>query len=153
MTTESIARLFERSRRYGKGWRARCPVHQSKGLTLGIYAGDTATIVHCFAGCEPKDILASVGLSFKDTYYQQRDPKAMREAERQRRIEEAAAYRQRIREWIKLFQIEGYNTRDEDTQVAAATSIIMAVDGEKPHLQRILKNHMERLAAADIIGL
>jgi hypothetical protein len=72
MTTEDVAKLFEHSHREGKKWRARCPVHKSRGSTLAIYPDEDKTGIHCFAGCRNDDILAAVGLTFKDLYYQQR---------------------------------------------------------------------------------
>ena len=72
MTIEDVAKLFERSHREGKKYRARCPVHKSRGSTLAIYPDADKTGIHCFAGCKTDDILAAVGLTFKDLYYQQR---------------------------------------------------------------------------------
>jgi len=72
MTTEDVAKLFERPHREGKKYRARCPVHKSRGSTLAIYPDKDKTGIHCFAGCKTDDILAAVGLTFKDLYYQSR---------------------------------------------------------------------------------
>ena len=64
-----LARL-ERVKQTGLGqWRARCPAHESKGLTLSIGEADSgAALVHCFAGCGAADVLASVGLQLSDLY-------------------------------------------------------------------------------------
>jgi hypothetical protein len=44
-------------------WRARCPAHNSKGLTLAISELDDGRVLaHCFAGCEISKVLAAVGL-------------------------------------------------------------------------------------------
>jgi hypothetical protein len=58
-------------------WRCPCPVHQEskrgrRSATLAIYAGPDRTRVHCFYGCKQDDILAAVGLTWKDCYYEQR---------------------------------------------------------------------------------
>ena len=72
MTAEETARHFN-ARRSGHGkWRAKCPVHQSKGLTLAIYSGDVRAMFTCFAGCAEDDILKAAGLAKKDIFYQQR---------------------------------------------------------------------------------
>lgn len=69
MQADDIARLL-RARKCGKGrWRARCPVHRSKGLTLAIYAGVERTHITCHAGCSSDDVLATLGLTWKDTLY------------------------------------------------------------------------------------
>ena len=64
-----LARL-ERVKQAGAGqWRARCPAHDSEGLTLSIGEADTgAALLHCFAGCGAADVLASVGLQLSDLY-------------------------------------------------------------------------------------
>jgi hypothetical protein len=41
-------------------WRCRCPVHGSQGATLALRDGDRALIVKCWAGCEPRDLLAAL---------------------------------------------------------------------------------------------
>lgn len=89
MTTESIANLFERSRKEGRHYRARCPVHKSKGLTLGIYPKEERTILVCYAGCAEKDILAAVNLTWKHTLYQERvsNPQTRRRAMLIKRLE------------------------------------------------------------------
>ena len=64
-----LARL-ERVKQTAPGqWRARCPAHENKGLTLSIAEADSgAALVHCFAGCGAADVLASVGLQLSDLY-------------------------------------------------------------------------------------
>ena len=63
-----LARL-ERVKQTAPGqWRARCPAHESKGLTLSIGEADSgAALVHCFAGCGAADVLASVAVSIFPT--------------------------------------------------------------------------------------
>ena len=53
----------------GSGWRADCPCgHRSKG-TLSITASERGNVLlHCFAGCEPHDILACFGLEVADLF-------------------------------------------------------------------------------------
>jgi hypothetical protein len=50
--------------------RAACPAHGSgKKLTLVISERDDgSTGIHCFAGCQPDDILAAVGLDKKEAW-------------------------------------------------------------------------------------
>lgn len=48
-------------------YSARCPAHQDRGPSLSIKdVGDGRILVHCHAGCETEDVLAAVGLSFRD---------------------------------------------------------------------------------------
>lgn len=61
------------------------------------------------------------------------------------------AYRLRIRDLVAEFQMGGYDTYERDADVAVAVAEIMAVEGEKPHLQRLLAHHMERITAASLM--
>jgi len=47
-------------------WYARCPAHDDKSPSLSIRDTGTRTLIHCFAGCEAEDVLAAVGLTWKD---------------------------------------------------------------------------------------
>jgi len=64
-----LARL-ERVKQTGPGqWRARCPAHESEGLTLSIGEADTgAALLHCFAGCGAADVLAALRMQLSDLY-------------------------------------------------------------------------------------
>jgi hypothetical protein len=150
MTTEALARMFDRPRREGKAWRCRCPVHGGKSLTLAIYADDDRSRVHCFAGCEADDVLAAVGLTWKDTLFAQRDPKEWLEQKRQREITEKRASELRIGTWILRFIENGYTRedRDEDVTVLCACAIVLT---NKPNRtwEGILRTTTERIAAAD----
>lgn len=69
MQADELARLLH-ARRSGKGrWRSKCPIHRSKGLTLAIYADPARASITCYAGCSSDDILAKLGLSWRDTLY------------------------------------------------------------------------------------
>ncbi len=60
MTAEAISAALGHAHRSGAGWRCRCPVHGSHGATLALRDGDRALIVNCFAGCDPRDVLAEL---------------------------------------------------------------------------------------------
>lgn len=50
-------------------WTARCPAHLDNSPSLSIHAlSDGRILIHCFAGCEPGDVLAAIGLSFTDLF-------------------------------------------------------------------------------------
>lgn len=50
----------------GEKYRAKCPSHRSRGLTLQIVQGRTAPLVNCFAGCTYEEVLDSLGLKWGD---------------------------------------------------------------------------------------
>ena len=65
-------RLIERLdgvRRTGDGqWRARCPAHGSRSLSLAVADRDGRALVHCFAGCSTEDVLGAVGVELRDLF-------------------------------------------------------------------------------------
>ena len=42
--------------RSGEGWVCRCPAHQDKAPSLSLRDGETALLVHCFAGCSKSEL-------------------------------------------------------------------------------------------------
>lgn len=58
MTARETATALGGARREGRGWRCRCPVHD--GVSLNVADGDRGLLVHCWAGCDPADILAAL---------------------------------------------------------------------------------------------
>ena len=59
---------FDGVKETGNGqYSCRCPAHEDKSNSLGIKQGDGDRILlNCFAGCDVKSILESVGLEWKD---------------------------------------------------------------------------------------
>lgn len=49
-------------------WYARCPAHDDKSPSLSIRNTGEKVLLHCFAGCDPNDVLAAIGLDWKDIY-------------------------------------------------------------------------------------
>lgn len=85
MTGAAVQRVREALAEHGCGprggndkFRARCPVHESRGPTLAVSQGRTGAMLYCFAGCETDDVRAALGLAWSDLYDEPR------EADRQR---------------------------------------------------------------------
>jgi hypothetical protein len=55
-----VAKALGSAHRCGLWWRCRCPVHQSRGASLALSDGERGLILKCFAGCDPRDILAEL---------------------------------------------------------------------------------------------
>jgi len=70
MSFEALLDRLDGVKPTGPGrFMARCPAHADKSPSLGVKdCGDGFTIVNCLAGCETEDVLAAVGLSFRDLY-------------------------------------------------------------------------------------
>jgi hypothetical protein len=62
MEKKDLAAHFQGVRMNGNGFRARCPVHGSRGQTLAVKRGDRGWIVKCFAGCSFADVAEAAGL-------------------------------------------------------------------------------------------
>ena len=150
MQAEELARQFEQARREGKAWRARCPVHGGKSLTLAIYSGEDRCFVHCFAGCNPDDILKAVNLTWKDLYYQPRARLSREAWIAQQRIREAKESQERIKriaEWIEVFCELGYTIEDRQIDLACYEAWWIIGKGQPT---RGWLNHMYRIMAGDI---
>jgi putative DNA primase/helicase len=60
VTAAEIAAAFGRAHRSGRWWSCRCPAHDDRAPSLSIRDGDRGLIVKCFAGCDPRDVLAEL---------------------------------------------------------------------------------------------
>lgn len=66
---ERLLGRLEGVRRTGVGkWRARCPAHGSRGLTLAIAERDDRVLIRCHAECETEAVMRAVGLQISDLY-------------------------------------------------------------------------------------
>lgn len=70
MSAAKILDRLEAVKQTGAGrWLARCSAHPDKSPSLTICETDQGmTLIHCFAGCEPGDVLAAVGLTMSDLF-------------------------------------------------------------------------------------
>ena len=68
MTVTELVNSLLHSRPAGDGrWMARCPAHNDRSPSLSIRAGrDGRVLVRCWAGCRTKQVLAKLGLNWKD---------------------------------------------------------------------------------------
>lgn len=66
---EDVLSRFEHVRRSGNGWRCKCPVHNTKNVSMRILLGEKRINFHCFAGCSSDAILEAIGLTWSDAYY------------------------------------------------------------------------------------
>lgn len=69
----------------GNGWRARCPACDGRSRKLSIAESDGRVLLHCFGGCTAADVLAAVGLGWKDIMPPRSWPLSREEQRRARR--------------------------------------------------------------------
>ena len=69
---EVVLDRLELVKRGEKGWRGKCPVHQSESSvsrTLSLWERPDGSVwMKCFAGCDNEEIVRELGLSFADLY-------------------------------------------------------------------------------------
>lgn len=64
MSVDTLLARLENVKRTGPGrWIARCPAHADKRASLSIRElDDSRVLVHCFAQCSVREVVAAVGL-------------------------------------------------------------------------------------------
>ena len=88
MTADRLLSRLEAVRGSAPRWRARCPAHGSRTLSLSIRECDDGTVLlRCFAGCDARAVLESVGLRLVDLF-PRRDPQTRRKFLNERRRRE-----------------------------------------------------------------
>lgn len=73
MSTRPIDRVLDAfgysGSRDGSSYKCHCPCHDDSKESLSINeSDDKKVLIHCFAGCDTKKVLASVGLTTKDLF-------------------------------------------------------------------------------------
>lgn len=64
-----LSRLKKVQKNGAASWMCLCPGHSDRSRSMKVtQAPDGRTLIHCFAGCEPDNILAAVGLSIEDLF-------------------------------------------------------------------------------------
>ena len=72
VTEDFLARL-SKVRETSNGWQACCPAHEDDKPSLDICEGEKGVVVNCKAGCQKDSIIQSVGLDWKDLFYNNRN--------------------------------------------------------------------------------
>ena len=69
MRATALLALLTGVRQTSRGWSALCPGHFEKTPSLSICEGEDGRILlHDFAGCTPRKIVAALGLELKDLF-------------------------------------------------------------------------------------
>lgn len=69
MTLQALLDRLDGVRSRGTGrYTSKCPAHADKSPSLSIQERGTRILFHCFGGCEPKQIVAALGLELKDLF-------------------------------------------------------------------------------------
>lgn len=68
MTTDKLLGLLNKVRGHHPHFIACCPAHDDRHPSLSVTDAGDKTLVHCFAGCSPAEIIASLGLTLADLF-------------------------------------------------------------------------------------
>jgi len=96
MTAAELAECLE-GRREGNQWRCRCPVHDGRALMVKESDRENP-VVHCFGGCEFRDVWAALkdmGLWVDD---RPSDPAERKRRAKERELERAKRIEAKYRE-------------------------------------------------------
>ena len=64
-----LSRLVAVRERQNSQWSARCPAHADDGPSLSVRLGDNGgVLLHCFAGCEVREIVAALDLQLHNLF-------------------------------------------------------------------------------------
>jgi hypothetical protein len=74
---EKVLARLDKVKPNGPGkWKACCPAHDDRDPSLSIReAGDGKVLLHCWAGCEARDITAAIGLELRDLFPGEHQPR------------------------------------------------------------------------------
>lgn len=72
MHLDEILAKFEKPKRVGKGYQAKCPVHDDRVASLSISNGGGKILLHCHAGCDTQAIVEALGLKMADLFSEPR---------------------------------------------------------------------------------
>jgi hypothetical protein len=134
MTLDEITGRLDHVRSFQKGRAmARCPAHDDGRASLSLRELDDGTVLlHCFAGCQPIDVVQALGLEFRNLFPDDRHSSI-------RRVEPS--------EQPRLSAADALAALDHEVHVAAIIAADILEFGE------VSRDTWERLAkAARLIG-
>ena len=68
-TSDELLGHFDKVRRQGKRWSARCPAHQDRKPSLAISEGDRGWLLRCWTGCTFPEITHAAGLEAQRMFW------------------------------------------------------------------------------------
>ena len=115
-------------KQHGARYSARCPAHDDSDPSLSLSRGeDGRALVHCYAGCENRDVLAAVGLEMRDLFPDNLSHE-QRQQYRRKMLEKERSYESMI---IDAAKGKPEDLRDEDIpRLALAQERIDQIDRE-----------------------
>src|SRR5713101_6378292 len=87
---ETVLQRLNNVKSSGEGqWTAQCPAHRDRHNSLAIGVGkDGKVLLHCFTGCELRDILSHLKLKSRDLFEDAVPPRKNKRAVRRKKTEQ-----------------------------------------------------------------
>jgi len=113
---EQVLSALDRVKSNGSNkWMACCPAHNDRSPSLSITEADGGKVLlHCFAGCDTRDVVSAMGLKMADLYPEGLSLEAKLGHERKR----LEAARESAKLVLAIAQANAENLDDEDLYVA-----------------------------------
>ena len=68
-STDALLNRLQKVKCAGPGrWYALCPAHADRSPSLSVRDTGERILIHCFAGCAAEDILAAIGMTWRDLF-------------------------------------------------------------------------------------
>ena len=68
MNLDAVRERLEGVTGSGPSFTARCPAHDDRDPSLSVADKGDRIVIHCHAGCETRDVLEAMGLSWSDVF-------------------------------------------------------------------------------------
>lgn len=68
MSSSKLTEILDllQAKRSGSQWMAKCPAHEDSKPSLSISEEGGKILLHCHGGCETKDVLGAMGMTYED---------------------------------------------------------------------------------------
>jgi putative DNA primase/helicase len=135
--SEALERLQPQQR--GRGWIAKCPVHDDNAPSLRVDDFGDKVGIKCHAGCDTRDVVAAMGLTMTDLF----EPDTSAPPART----EVAAYDYKSASGTLLFQVVRYNPKGFSQRRLVGGEWVYNLDG----VDRVPYRLPEVVAASDVV--
>ncbi|MBK60362.1 MAG: hypothetical protein CML01_16450 [Pseudomonas sp.] len=136
--SDPLSLLLERLKgvkKNGERYAALCPAHRDNSPSLSLSRGrDGRALVHCYAGCETRDVLAAVGFELRDMFFDNLSLE-QRQQYRRNRLETELKFERLI---IEAAKSKPEELNDEDiSRLALAQERIGQLDRELDEIETL----------------
>ena len=147
MMVDAVLASLDSVRQRGPGqWVARCPVHEDNSPSLSIGEEADRILLHCFALCDNRDIVAALGLTMPDLFFDSSIPHGQRPAPKPVKINRVAvAYR------FDLCALDHRLRAERTFSSASKVTPAQLNDGDLDHALHLIEQGHNDIARAEFL--